>query len=164
MGFSIVTSAAVCIIVAPLESREGRALVKGMTMDQKRINENLISIGDDELRVERGWRRVLVTATPEALRASGRRVPEPGAPVVFDAMGKPVTLGQPMTVLDRNRSNLDIYLYRWERTTDAAGNEIDAFVEKEIIRGPGPQADSEAWDKALEDAAAACIQKYGMGG
>lgn len=117
-------------------------------MKTKVIHDRLVSIGDDELRVELGPARKQVKCTEETLRATGRRVPEEGR-VVRDALGKPVTLGKPMTVLDRDPANRVWYLYRWEETTDANGRKVMAFVEKGTHRGTRDQA------------VAACIAKFG---
>lgn len=84
------------------------------------INERLVSIGEDELRVELGPPRRQVKCTEEALRASGRSVPgdrvthlgrEVTVRVVRDALGKPVTLGKPMTVVDYEAPHV-WHLYR----------------------------------------------------
>lgn len=106
------------------------------------IREGLVSIGEDELRVELGPPRKKVKCTEEILRASGRQVPgdrvtlrgrEVTVQVVRDAMGKPVTLGKPMTIIDR--AGVPVwYLYRRELAKREIG---DATEEVEIFREIG---------------------------
>lgn len=128
-------------------------------MRTKVIHDGLVSIGDDELRVELGPARKQVECTEETLRATGRKVPgdrvrlgngrETVVKVVHDALGRPVEMGKKMTVLDRDRAKRVWYLYRKEIRPDADGNDVEAFVEKGTHRGP------------RDEAVAACIAKFG---
>lgn len=129
-------------------------------MTEKLINDGLVSIDNDTLRVERGPRRVTGKATPELLRATGRRVPgeEVTLPngqkrvltVVHDALGKPVVMGKPMTYLDKTRAGFVWYLYRWE-TVETEDGPVARFVEKGTFEG------------TREDAVATCRAKFGGG-
>ena len=110
-------------------------------MTDRIVHSNLVSMDNDNLRVERGPRRVKDKATPELLRKTGRQVPgEPGIGVVHDAMGKPVTLGKPMTYLDKNPKTRVWYLYR---------REDGRFVEK------------GTFDGSRKDAVAMCKSQWG---
>lgn len=132
-------------------------------MKTKLIHERLVSIGDDALRVELGPRRKRVTCTEEALRASGRKVPgdkvtlpsgrEATVSVVRDAMGKPCTMGKPMTVIDRAAAPV-WYLYRREMVERQVGDAVEQVaVFREIGTHDGPR----------DEAVAACIALAGEG-
>ena len=127
-------------------------------MGDKVVHENLVSIDGDKLRVELGPRRVKGTATPALLRATGRRLPgerfetADGKPrvatVVYDALGEPVTLGKPMTYLDKNPASRVWYRYRWE-TVETDDGPLERFVEKGTFSG------------ARDDAVAECRKRSG---
>lgn len=121
-------------------------------MADKIVHENLVSIDGDKLRVERGPRRMKGTATPELLRRTGRSVPGDNIKLaggrvqtvttVYDALGKPVEMGKPMTYLDKNAANRVWYLYRWE-TVETTDGPRDMFVEKGICKGSRDEAVTE---------------------
>lgn len=109
----------------------------------KEIREGLISFGDDEWRLELGWRRLEVTASEKVLRGTGRAVPTKDGPPVHDAAGKPVTMGKPMTILDRTRANRVWYLYRWDAAAPhpkQPDEVLPRFVEVKAIEGSQVEA------------------------
>lgn len=118
-------------------------------MKVNKIREGLISLDDDAWRLELGWRRQKVMCTEEALRASGRQIPGPGRPIVYDAVGEPVELGKRMTVLDKNRANRVWYVYQWNVEVDPP-----RFVERDVLAGSEADAIGRAETLAAEAVAA----------
>ena len=76
----------------------------------QRVNENLLQIGAN-IRVERGPARVDAIATEELL--SNEVTADHYVEGAFDAIGRRIVLGEPMTYLDW-RGKRSFYLYRLE--------------------------------------------------
>ena len=96
-----------------------------------RVNENLLQIGAT-VRVERGPRRVEAIATTELLsdEATAAHYQE-GA---FDAIGRRIVLGEPMTYLDWLAGATSFYLYRLEHV-EVPGHDdaVPIWVEQAVF-------------------------------